>query len=78
MAYTVNTLQTVREGPKNFRVWVYRTSDTLAVVTAAGYFDSAASSLINGDMVMVVAANGSELLQINSVSIKTLSTTRLD
>jgi len=77
MAYTVNTLQTVRNGPNNFSVWMYRTADTIAVVTAAGYFNSAAGNLNDGDVVVVVASNGSEMLQIASTSTRSLSTVRL-
>ncbi len=50
----------------NFTLWQYRTADSRAVVTAAGYFAAVAGSLKAGDLMVLQTADSMALLPIRS------------
>ncbi len=50
----------------NFTFWQYRTADSRAVVTAAGYFAAVAGSLKAGDLMVLQTADSMALLPIRS------------
>ncbi|MBL6458621.1 hypothetical protein JMJ55_25100 [Belnapia sp. T6] len=50
----------------NFTLWQYRTGDSRAAVTAAGYFAAVAGSLRAGDLMVLQTADAMALLPIRS------------
>lgn len=52
-----------------FNLWHYRTADTRAVVSAAGYFTPAAASLKPGDLMILQAADAMALVPLRSNAV---------
>lgn len=57
MAMTTNTFAACGAGANvnAGQFWIYRTNDTIAQVTVAGYFDEVRSVLTKGDVILVQA-----------------------
>jgi hypothetical protein len=56
MAFSTFNNQLTRLGPPNDNcptIWTYKTTDTLLVVTTAGYFNAIANKLKVGDLVYI-------------------------
>jgi hypothetical protein len=53
MAYALSGLQQVGPGGKGPRIWVYSTTDAIATVRAAAYFDDASDLLQVRDIIWV-------------------------
>ena len=77
MALTLNSLNQVSSGKNTVAPvqWAYSTSDALAVVLAAGYFNDAQDGYDNtngrfkvGDSILIVAADGTGFVKITVVT----------
>lgn len=63
MPFTPASLGALIQG-SGFTLWHYRTADSRAAVSAAGYFDPVAASLKPGDLMLLQAADALALLPI--------------
>ncbi len=62
MSFTIRNLSVLAYA-NSFTLWHYKaTASVLAEVFARGYFDGVADMLASGDMVLVSAADGGEVL----------------
>lgn len=57
MAYALSGLQQVGPGGKGPRIWVYSTTDAIATVNTAGYFNNASDLLQVRDIIFVCDTN---------------------
>jgi hypothetical protein len=57
MAYALSGLQQLGPGGKAPRIWVYSTTDTIATVNTAAYFDDASDLLQVRDIIFVCDTN---------------------
>jgi len=57
MAYALSGLQQVGPGGNAPRIWVYSTTDAIATVNTAGYFNSASDLLQVRDIIFVCDTN---------------------
>lgn len=57
MAYALSGLQQVGPGGNAPRIWVYSTTDAIATVNTAGYFDNASDLLQVRDIIFVCDTN---------------------
>lgn len=65
MPFTASSFGALVQG-NGFTLWHYRTADTRAMVTAAGYFAAIAGSLQPGDLMILQAADSLALLPVRS------------
>lgn len=58
MAFSISGLYQIGPGGNGPRMWLYNTTDTKAVVTAADYFALAANELQVNDTILCVSSTG--------------------
>jgi hypothetical protein len=65
MPFTVSSFAALIQTP-GFSLWHYRTADSRATVSAAGYFSAVAASLRPGDLLILQASDALALLPVRS------------
>lgn len=68
MAYALSGLQQVGPGGNAPRIWVYSTTDAIATVNTAGYFNNASDLLQVRDIIFVCDTNTPTTHLVNVLS----------
>jgi hypothetical protein len=66
MAFDIQGFST--PNTKGLNLWLYNTSDNIATVEGANYFDDVADSLNVGDTIIAVMGDGKKIYNVDAIS----------